>query len=99
MRVGAGHGPKRSRTSSTVMPPALGERSRRTPASPRTRQRRPLCLAGIEAAVHVPAGLEHRNRLLRDRDLGAIARVSSGARVTPLDPEHAKAAQLNSVSL
>ena len=58
-----------------------------------------LFLAGVEPAVHVPAGLERRDHLLRDRDLGAIARVSSGAGVTPLDPEHAKAAQLNPISL
>lgn len=41
--------------------------------------------------MHVPAGLEGRDHLLRDRDLGAIARISPGARVAPLDPEHAKA--------
>ena len=61
--------------------------------------RRASVLSGIEPAVHVPAGLKHRERFLGDRDLGAIARVSSGARLAPLDPEHTKAAQLNPISL
>src|SRR3954470_209410 len=49
-------------------------------------------LSGIETAVHVPAGLEHRDRLRGHHDLGAIAGVSSGVCVARLDPEHAKAA-------
>src|SRR3954451_20900729 len=57
----------------------------------------PLCLAWVEAAVHVAAGLEGRNDLFGHRDLGAIARVSSRARVPLLDREHAKAAQFNPI--
>ena len=37
------------------------------------------------------------DHLLGDRDLGAIARVASGAGVARLDREHAKAAQLNPI--
>src|SRR4051812_20533195 len=59
----------------------------------------PLCLAWVEAAVHVAAGLEGRNDLFGHRDLGAIARVSSRARVPLLDREHAKAAQFNPIPL
>src|SRR3954447_7925243 len=59
----------------------------------------PLCLAWVEAAVHVAAGLEGRNDLFGHRDLGAIARVSSHARVPLLDREHAKAAQFNPIPL
>src|SRR3954454_15236690 len=53
---------------------------------------------GIEPAVHVAARLEGRDHLHGNRDLGAIARISSGACVARLDREHTKAAQLNSVS-
>src|SRR4051794_17659348 len=49
-------------------------------------------LGGIEPMMHVPAGLESRNYPLGHPDLGAIARISSGAGLAPLDPEHAKAA-------
>ena len=56
-------------------------------------------LSGIEPAVHVPARFESRDHLLGHRDLGAIARVSSGAGVARLDREHAKVAQLNPVPL
>src|SRR3954464_687081 len=58
----------------------------------------PLCLAQVEPKVHVPARLEGRNDLFGHRDLGAIARVSSRARVPLLDREHAKAAQFNPIS-
>src|SRR5829696_3630576 len=50
--------------------------------------REPLFLAQVEPTVHVPACLEGRNNLFGHRDLGAIARVSSRARVPPLDREH-----------
>src|SRR4051812_21358345 len=57
----------------------------------------PLSLAQVEPKVHVPARLEGRNDLFGHRDLGAIARVSSRARVPLLDREHAKAAQFNPI--
>jgi len=59
--------------------------------------REPLFLAQVEPTVHVPVCLEGRNDLFGHRDLGAIARVSSRARVPPLDREHTKAAQLNPI--
>ena len=55
-------------------------------------------LGGVEPAVHVAAGLERRNHLLGHRDLGTIARVSSGARLARLDREHAKVAQLHPIA-
>ena len=56
-------------------------------------------LTRIEPAVHIAAGLKGREHLLGDWDLAAVARVSSGARLARLDPEHTKAAQLNPISL
>src|SRR5215218_8096366 len=52
----------------------------------------------IEPMMHVPAGLEGRDYLRGHRDLGAIARISPSACVTRLNPEHAKAAQLDPIS-
>src|SRR4051794_41684149 len=50
----------------------------------------PLCLAWVEAAVHVAAGLEGRNDLFGHRDLGAMRGVSSRRAVPLFTPETPK---------
>ena len=54
-----------------------------------------VCPLGVEPMVHVLARLEHRDQLLGHRDHLSIARVSSGARLTPLDPKSPEAAQFD----
>src|SRR5215207_779672 len=55
-------------------------------------------IARVQPGAHFLAGLERRNHLFAHGNGFARARVSSGARVAPLDRERSEAAQLHAVA-
>src|SRR4051794_28027763 len=88
---------QRAHTSEPLL--AAGQQQRAEAARPQNDKAmdEASALTGIEPAVHVPAGLEGGKHLLGDRDLAAIARVSSGAGPALLDREYPEVAQLYSI--
>lgn len=55
-------------------------------------------MIAVQPLAHFLAGLEERNALLIDGDMGAGARIAAGARGTMLHRESAEAAQLDAVT-
>src|SRR5262245_53984047 len=55
-------------------------------------------MVAVQPLAHFLAGLEERNALLIDRDVGPGARIAPGARGTMLYREGAEAAQLDAVA-
>ncbi|MGY4499808.1 hypothetical protein ACVWYH_003739 [Bradyrhizobium sp. GM24.11] len=55
-------------------------------------------MIAIQPLAHFLAGLEERNALLIDRDMGAGARIAAGARGAVLHRESTEAAQLDAVA-
>ncbi|MET4802022.1 hypothetical protein ABIA96_004605 [Bradyrhizobium sp. LB11.1] len=55
-------------------------------------------MIAVQPLAHFLAGLEERNALLIDGDMGAGARIATSARGAMLDRESAEAAQLDAIS-